>query len=232
MMKKQVLVYFLALCNPFVLLAQVEMARSLAAIQDLKNGFLLVKLPTKTRELKAYEEQLQRFSKDLGHVEHIKDLRATDILENRFLQSSMIEGLKIDYSFSDVVITYDTSKTIFYDKNMVKKEDFSLENKTYLILNNQMVMKEDNILKNAFALSDKKGNILKYPFPSDIPIRFKNLRLLKYDRKEFQRVSSAERAVYREKYGWRDLDKNPHIALIKMLNLRMNAFYNLTTLGK
>ena len=83
MMKKQVLVYFLALCSPFVLLAQVEMARSLAAIQDLKNGFLLVKLPTKTRELKAYEEQLQRFSKDLGYVEHIKDLRATDILEDR-----------------------------------------------------------------------------------------------------------------------------------------------------
>ena len=96
MMKKQVLVYFLAFCSPFILLSQVEMSRSLAAIQDLKTGFLLVKLPTKTKELKAYDEQLQRFSKDLRHVEHIKDLRAADILENNFLQSSMIEGLKKD----------------------------------------------------------------------------------------------------------------------------------------
>ena len=232
MMKKQVLVYFLAFCFPVILLAQVEMARSLAAIQDLKSGFLLVKLPTKTRELKAFDEQMQLFSNDLVHVEHIKELRSDAVLEVRSLQLGIIEGFKKEYVFSEVVITYDTSKTIFYDKNMVEKKDFSLENKTYLILNNRKVMKEDNILKNAFAFSDKKGDILEYPFPSDIPIRFKNLKLLKYDRKQFTRVSREEKIIYREKFDWRDLDKNSSIALVKMLNLRMNAFYELVTFGK
>ena len=231
MMKKLVILYFLAFFCPTFLFAQVEMARSLEAIQDLKNGFLLVKLPTKTKQLAAYDAETQRFSSNLSHVEHLKKLRNDAVEEVKSLQFNIKEGFKNHYQFSEVVITYDTSKTIFYDKNMVVKEGFSLENKKYLIFNNQKVIKEDYILKDVFALSDKKSIILKYPFPSEIPIGFRRLRVLKYDKKDFPRVSDEEKRAFKPKRA-RKLDPNEYIAIVKMLDLRMKAFYNLVTLGK
>ena len=231
MMKKLFLLSFLAFFCPIFLFAQVEMARSLEAIQDLKNGFLLVKLPTKTKQLAAYDVEIQRFSNNLSHVEHLKKLRNDAVEEVKSLQFNIKEGFKNHYQFSEVVITYDTSKTIFYDKNMVVKEGFLLENKKYLIFNNQKVIKEDYILKDVFALSDKKSVILKYPFPSEIQIGFRRMAVLKYSKKDFPRVSDEEKRAFKPKRA-RKLDPNEYIAIVKMLDLRMKAFYNLVTLGK
>ncbi len=194
----------------------------------MKNGFLLLKLPTKTRELKAYEEQLQRFSSDLNYVARMENFRNNTIVEVRKLQNDLIKGFKNEYKFSEVVITYDTSNTVFYDKNMRIKENFSLEGKKYLILNNRKVIYEnENILKDAFVLTDKNGAVLEPPFPSEIPIRFNNLRLLQYGKKQFKNVSEEQKKAHRESFIWRELDKNPTFALVKMLNLRMSAFYDL-----
>ena len=227
-MKKQFLTYFLFFSTCFILFAQDGIEPSFTAINDLKNGFLLLKLPTKTRELNAYEAQIQRFSSDIEHVARIENFRYSTIAQVRTLQNDLIAGFKNDYNFSEVVITYDTSKTIFYDKNMLVKEDFSLEGKKYLILSNRKVMHEaENILKDAFVLTDKDGDVLEPPFPSEIPIRFKNLRLLQYSKKQFPRVSKQEKEVHKEIFYWRDLDKNATKALVKMLNLRMVAFENL-----
>ena len=231
MMKKLFLLSFLAFFCPIFLFAQVEMARSLEAIQDLKNGFLLVKLPTKTKQLAAYDVEIQRFSNNLSHVEHLKKLRNDAVEEVKSLQFNIKEGFKNHYQFSEVVITYDTSKTIFYDKNMVIKEGFLLENKKYLIFNNQKVIKEDYILKDVFALSDKKSVILKYPFPSEIQIGFRRMAVLKYNKKDFPRVSDEEKRAFKPKRA-RKLDSNEYVAIVKMLDLRMKAFYNLVTLGK
>ncbi len=227
-MKKYFLTYFLFFTTYFTLLAQEGIEPSFTAINDLKNGFLLLKLPTKTRELNAYEVQLQRFSSDIAYVERIEEFRNNTILEVRKLQNDLIKGFKNEYKFSEVVITYDTSKTIFYDKNMIVKNDFSLEGKKYLILNNRKVINEkNNVLKDAFVLTNKDGDVLALPFPSEIPIRFNNLRLLKYGKKQFKKVSEEQEKAHRESFMWRELNKNPTFALVKMLNLRMTAFYDL-----
>jgi hypothetical protein len=215
-------------------LGQNETSKSsITAINDLKTGFLLVKIPTKTKEFKAYDEQLKQFSNNPIHVSRIEELRNRTIKELYSLQDGLIAGFKNHYNFSEVVMTYDTSKTIFYDKNMVVKVDFSLKGKKYLVFNNRKVINEDNnVLKDAFVLSDKNDNILRAPFPSEIPIRFRFMPLLRYEEVQFPNVTEEEEDRFKKTYTWRKLDKNSTIASVKILDLRMNAFYDLVNKGK
>jgi hypothetical protein len=216
----------------FLVLVQNVFAQGSAAeqnIKSLKNGFLVVEIPTDYKKINELENRINKNSNDPSYALRIRELLTYTIEKNQKVQKGIIEGIQKKYTFSKVVMVYDSSENIFFDKNMNPIPDFSLKNQKYFTLRYKNWIKSQTTTELSFRICDEKKEPLPVPFPTTVPYKFYFKRLLSKSNIFVQNSSKEDQKKYTQIYGsWKKLDKNPYIAAIEFMNLRLTAFAEVT----
>ncbi len=217
-MKKNFTIYiFILVAN--ALFAQTKSDVAKQQIKDLKEGVLVLNLPTVLDDVTKYRATQSIYvKKDPVYKERVEMIITEKIKENQRLQKDMVKGMDSFYHFSPYVIVYDTAKTIFFDKNIKKIDNYVLpENCFYLSYKTVQVSTE--LVRNSFVLSDKKERFLENPFPWEIPYRFYKLKI----GEKKQVFKYAKWNFLRKRYHWKT---NPYLAVPEVLNAVLDDFYS------
>jgi hypothetical protein len=233
-MKKNITLLVLIILSNLTF-AQTENYAAIAEsnLATLKEGFLLVKIPTFYKKLAVINEDLRKYEKDAKYVAHLNTRKREIEQMANDIKIDFLRGLSRYYKMSAVVVVFDSLETKFYDTDLREKKDFLLTGKNYLICRKSTIIKAENQLtSDVFIITDKEGKEVFRPFIGNIPLFFKRLRVLKYDKKSFPRVSEDEKDVYKSRKSWHKMDSNPYFAMAKMLELKLSSLEKLLQLGK
>ena len=268
-MQKQFLVFIFILSSISSITAQKDAAvkESIQALVDLKKGaILVVKLPTGTKKLNAIAKDSALNFKNKAYVQRLAKIKQQEIVKNTKIQLGLMNGLKQFYTFTPFVAVFDTCydkllknnaiESIFYDENLTIKKDFNLREKSFFTFRLDQDLVGVRNKHTIFVITDKNGQQLKAPFPSQIPYKFRWESVLNtysiqifdsinftndndYLRKPFMlekqsasKTSIVENGDYSVNKSFREMDKNVYIATIKMLQLKLTYFEDFVTQDK
>jgi hypothetical protein len=225
MMKKNFTIYiFILMANS--LFAQDKMDVTKQQIKDLKEGVLIVNLPTVLDDASKFRATQKIFTqKDPLHKKRVESIIKEKIKENAKLQTEIAEGMDSFYHFSPYVIVYDTAQTVFFDKNFRKIDNYVLPEK-HFYLSYKIVQHSAELVRNSFVLQDKNQQNLQNPFPWEIPYKFRRLVLVKTSKEFNIKLSESVMNTFNKKYYWKKVDKNPYFAITKMLEMKVLTFYD------
>lgn len=244
--QKRILIFILTAFVSNIAIAQDYQTNTAPSTEQIKeatmhykalanNGILLVKIPTEAKKLAKINQSLAI----TPHNNRLLKLKKTELLKVEKAQKGLMEGFKQFYTFSEVVAIYDTNYTrvldnpsaggVFFNTDFKALPSFSLAGKAFFTFRKDQVYYADNRARIAYVLTDHKGVILPYPFPSSIPYRFKKLPLIPDTRPFFLGAGNlaredSEKRKYFSRYKSKKMDKNPYYAIAKMLQLKMEVF--------
>lgn len=209
----------------FLVFTQNTFAQTLDAQENIKmlqSGFLLVEIPTDFRKIKELDKVLAK-----NPSTRTQELKDYAIEENKKVQEGIIAGIQKKYTFSKVVMVYDSAENVFYDKDLNKIPDFSLKNQKYLIFRYKNWIKSETYAKLTFLICGADKIPLAEPFPSKLKHKFFVKKVLKPNAAFLSKLSDDERRKYEKIYWtWSMFDKNPYVAAIAYIDLRLFAFLN------
>jgi hypothetical protein len=244
-----ILIFNIAIGQNKAALDKVEAINHLKAI---KNGAVIViKLPTGTKVLASIDKDAIAHQGKKKYNERLVKRREVEIKKNQTYHRDLLNGLSLYYKYSPFIAVYDTAYSslldnpsitgIFYDKSLNLVKDYSLVGKDFYTFRLDQVYPKDNQNRAtvAFVLTDKKGQILKYPFPSFIPTKFKRVPILPNNLPNYFYFSTNGAAVpittKQDQYftgeppkariiSRKQLDKNYYYAIAKFLQMRFELF--------
>lgn len=149
--------------------------RADSCMRVLKEGVLLVRLPTQSRTINALNKVIasdetrkskkRRLQKRVDHIVKKRDI------EN----NSLVKAIYEKYKFSDFLIIYDTSmhqlkagvqKGLFLDENRALNPDLSLDNRKYIIMHiGKGHYAQSANRKEGLYFKDSEAGYIIAPFP-------------------------------------------------------------------
>lgn len=268
-MQKQFLVFIFILSSISSMIAQKDAAvkESIQALLDMKKGAtLVVKLPTGTKKLNAIAKDSALNFKNKPYMQRLAKFKQQEIAKNTKIQQDLMSGLKQFYTYTPFVAVFDTCYdkllknnvigNIFYDENLTIKKDFNLKEKSFFTFRLDQDLVGVRNKHTIFAITDKNGQQLKAPFPSQIPYKFRWESVLPHNSIQLLDESIAKHGIHSQdnaltleksnakgtnlvengdysiKKSFRKMDKNVYIATIKMLQLKLTYFEDFVTQDK
>lgn len=152
----------------------VKKQRSQEAIKALKEGVLVVRLPSKRNKIKALKEVLMDKTIDVSYKRRTKKLLDKTIEERDTYGKEMIAAFEEYYNFSKYLFIYDTAanhlvkgdfENIFLDKDLQPLANTTLENENYYVLRNGTTDPSNTAGVEALVVADADNVDLEKPFP-------------------------------------------------------------------
>lgn len=203
-----------------------------------ENGILLVKIPTGSKKFTAIEQQLKKQPSARLNKYLVKEKEKLSKMRD-----SLLAGFRNYYRFSPVVAVYDTNYMAvlknpnvlqpLMDLNLRPVNGYPLTGKKVLTFRMDRYVYDSNKSLDAFVLTDIDGKIIASPFPGNIPYKFKRQALMSDNRglipyrfpggSPFLFRNQTQIKLYK-RYSWKKVDKNPAIAVVKLLQLKLDTF--------
>lgn len=148
--------------------------KSIKSIDHLKNGVLIIRLESKSNNIKKLSESIELDGIDQKLRRQLKVQRAQMISERDQFNKNLMDAFHKDYEFSDFVFMMDTSTVhlldgandgIFLDKEGNIDPSISIEGKKPFILRIGKLSSENTTGIEALIVSDAELNDLQRPFP-------------------------------------------------------------------
>ncbi|MFN0202118.1 MAG: hypothetical protein ACKVTZ_11395 [Bacteroidia bacterium] len=265
-MQKQFLVFIFIINSFSVIFAQENTAvhESLQVLLGMKKGaILVVKLPTGAKKMKAIAEDSAHNYKNSSHMQRLAKIKQVEIDKNIKIQKNLMLGLKQFYTYTPFVAVFDCCYdkllknnalgNIFYDENLMIKKDFSLNGKSFFTFRSDQDLTGVGNQHVIFVITDKNGQQLRAPFPSQIPYKFRNEPLIdafsiqifeksntyqdeKYisnssilQKYRTSKTTNEPTEDYAKRVYSKKMDKNAYFAIAKMLQLKLSNFENFVT---
>ena len=181
----------LLFCLPCFLMAQPEdtgaspRRKAYESIKALKEGILVVCLPSNHNKIKALSALLNNPQVGETEKKRIQEQLATTISESQSDNKITIAAFRQEYRFSEIYFAYDTAVIqlrngipggFFLNDSLEVVPRTSLAGKPWFVLRMGYTDATQNSGAEAFMLSDSNLNELPPPFPA--AIRFDNLSYL------------------------------------------------------
>jgi hypothetical protein len=213
---------------------QIDLGRAGSLLRAIKNGVLVIKVPTGSKKLKAINEVLAKRIVD-SRLEAMREQELSRIAE---VQITLIGGFKKYYTFSPFICVYDTNylsilnKTskngIFYDGDLQLVPNYSLEGKSFCTFREDQYFHDENKANVGYVVTDSEGNLPPIPFPYAIPYKFKRFPLFSDNQNNIfgigTHIGSRTNNVYKARYSWRYFDTVPYYAVVKFLQTKLDYF--------
>jgi hypothetical protein len=224
---------------------------------DLKNGAILViKLPTGYKKIKAIDKILKQSNKE-NTRQRLSSMKQEEINENLTFQHQLMLGLKEHYKFTPIIAVFDSTydallvnkdiSGVFYDVDLKKLDSFSLKMETFYTFRLDQVFYDAGKSHTAFVITNSKGEQLKFPFPFEIPYKFRRESVLPAKKPDFlyfniftfglrgigaelikkrkeQKMEENGGKAYYKRLSWWKMDEDHYVAVAKMLELKLSYF--------
>lgn len=148
--------------------------KSITAIKSLKDGTLIVRLPSKTKKIEALKKILSDKTIDAGDKRRTKKLLDNTIRERDNYRKEIMEAFAEHYSFSNYLFINDTSSVslkkgvkqgIFLHKELYVDAELKLETPDYFLLRNGTTDPSKSAGIEAFIVANSQNEDLEKPFP-------------------------------------------------------------------
>ena len=153
---------------------EIQVATAEQAIQDLKNGALIVRLQSKNNKIQKLEELIASPEVSASKKEQLrKELTATIDDRNRY-NIELVTAITDLYSFSQVYFMYDTASIslkngtrngIFLNANMEYDPGITLKEDHFFVLRTGTTDSSTTTGLSALVIMDDKLKDMKRPFP-------------------------------------------------------------------
>ena len=170
------------------------------AIMEMKEGYLLVRLPANKPKIDTLEAMTKR-AKDPKDKARLETLWQEAIEERDTMQSDYINALKVNYHFSKVAYFFDYDgrdlKTASYyklDGERISLDELDEYKLFYLYFERTSESKMD-----ALVIHDRFGGVIPKPFPNNFTQGGINVLFLKLSGKKFPtwRVGKMDKALFK-----------------------------------
>ena len=211
----------------------VDLVCAETILKDLKNGVLLVKIPTGYKKISEINKTLAK-GKDNSRLIAARDKEMAHITK---AQQGLMHGFKQFYTFSSFIGVYDTNYAkvlknpaitgVFIDTSFKEVKDFSLSGKTFATFREDQFFYDAGKAHKGFTLSDNRGLVPNRPFGIGIPYKFRQHSVMPREG-ALPRAAQTLQGTYPEEfyknYTSRFLDKNAYHAVVKMLQIKLELY--------
>ncbi len=170
-----VIFLFLGLLSGSTVTAQSSAKqRSMEAIQALREGAIVVRLPSKRNKLKALNEALAKDNLDAKtRARYEAEIEKTIEKRDRY-NRELVNAMEELYDFSALYFVYDTAvvqlksgvkEGIFVNENLESDPQIRLEEKTFFVLRMGTTKKGSTTGLEALVVADSALDDLTAPFP-------------------------------------------------------------------
>ncbi len=158
---------------PLLALPSLNAQDTLSAIEELKKGVLLVRLPSNQRKIQTMEEVLANAESASSRRQLKKRLEATRE-ETRLFNESMVAAFREKYSFSDYRFFYDYQTPalkqgnwdgIFLNENLEETPGLEPESGPFMVLGFGKTKKDYSDGVEAMYFMDQELERMQEPFP-------------------------------------------------------------------
>ncbi|MCP3930270.1 MAG: hypothetical protein GY705_14345 [Bacteroidetes bacterium] len=145
------------------------------AIETLKNGKLIVQLPSDHRKITSMQKLVDSPKVDEKEKKRLKQLLETTVQENKEHNRLLIQAFREYYDFSEIYFIHDTASMhlkkgvmtgIFLDDNLKENASISPELSDYLILRRGLTDYATSARKEALIFMDAHHEYPPKPFPN------------------------------------------------------------------
>lgn len=145
------------------------------AIQDLKKGVLIVRLPSHAKKIAAMEDLMKNKKVSKSNKENLKKQITLTKKETQLRNLAIVKGFKTAYDFSDVLFIYDHNTKaiqegqatgVFLDKRLKVDESLDLNNRSYLFARFGKTDVNTTTGVEGIIITDKNLVDLGKPFPA------------------------------------------------------------------
>lgn len=159
------------------LLAQTEVVKETntrIAIQELKEGALIVRLPSHAKKIAAMEELIQDKSVSKRNKENLKRQVTLIKQEAKLRNEAIVNGFTTAYDFSDVLFIYDSdtkalqggkTQGIFLNEKLEIDNSIELQERPYLFVRFGQTDLSTTTGVEGMIITDKNLVDLRKPFP-------------------------------------------------------------------
>ena len=159
--------------------SKAKWERAEAAITNLKEGVLLIRLSSERRKLEELDRRIANDKLNLKSRERLKRVKKEVIEDRDKTNQEFVEAFASQYDFSELFFFYDTASVslkrgvqegIFLDREMNLVSSMSLEGRPFLVLRSG-TLKESTTGLEALVLMDEDFEDLARPFPYYVRMR-------------------------------------------------------------
>lgn len=195
---------------------QIAVERAKTAIQDLKEGQLVVILKSNQKKVKKLEELLERQNLSERERKNLQKRLTTTVAEQREHHQLLMSTFAEKYNFSGVSFMFDSDidslrngkqQGYFLNRELQRDSDISLAERPFLVLKIGGTNRATTTGGEAMIIMDSQLRNLTAPFPATI---LKNT--LPYVLGKMFNYSKAEAINYNR--------------MVEVLNKSLNSYYN------
>ncbi len=154
--------------------ATIQTQRSQKAIEELKNGVLIVKLPGNNKKISELERLSQSSEVDEGRKKKLKKQLAATKNETIQLNKWLMEAFLSEYKFSDMLFMFDTSfhffkeglkNGYFLNQNLEVDTAIHLDQRPIYFVRLGHTDSSEGLGIEALVIADSSFEDMKSPFP-------------------------------------------------------------------